>query len=71
MEELFVWSNPRDSAIAFGSVAVVLVALRYISAVSVVGHCALGLLSAAMAFRIYKSVLSAINKTNEGNPFKV
>ncbi len=67
---LLVWRNPRDSAVVFGTVAVVLVALRYVSAVSVIGNCALGLLSAAMAFRIYRSVLSAVNKTNEGNPFR-
>jgi hypothetical protein len=36
-----------------------------------VGNLALALLTATMAFRIYKSVLSAVNKGGEGHPFRV
>ena len=68
---LIEWSQPRDSAIVFGAVFVVLTSLRYVSAISVFGNLSLALLSTTMAIRIYRSVLAAINKTNEGNPFKV
>jgi len=36
----------------------------------VCGNLALALLTATMAFRIYKSVLAAVNKGGEGHPFR-
>ena len=41
------------------------------SFLSVCGNLALALLTATMAFRIYKSVLAAVNKGGEGHPFRV
>jgi len=35
-----------------------------------VGNLSLALITATLSFRIYKSVLAAVNKTNEGHPFK-
>ena len=35
------------------------------------GNLSLALITATLSFRIYKSVLAAVNKTNEGHPFKV
>merc|ERR1712203_595004 len=67
---LLYWDNPRDSGIVCGSVLVCLLAVRYISLISVVGNLSLALVNATLSFRIYKSVLSAVNKTNEGHPFK-
>merc|ERR1712168_72182 len=67
---LLYWENPRDSGIACGSVLVCLLAVRYISLISVIGNLSLALVTATMSFRIYKSVLAAVNKTQEGHPFK-
>merc|ERR1719495_427742 len=67
---LVYWENPRDSGIAFGPVLVCLLAVRYISLISVVGNLALALVTATVSFRIYKSVLAAVNKSQEGHPFK-
>merc|ERR1712002_228332 len=67
---LLYWDNPRDTGIAFGSVLVCLLAVRYISLISVLGNLALALVTATMSFRIYKSVLAAVNKSSEGHPFK-
>ena len=69
--KLVQWTNPRDSAIVFGTVLAALVACRYVSLLSVSGNAGLALLAATMAFRIYRSVLAAVNKSGEGNPFKV
>ena len=44
---------------------------QYVSFLSVCGNLALALLTATMAFRIYKSVLAAVNKGGEGHPFRV
>lgn len=72
MDRLILWQNPRDSGIIFGLGLVVLVAVRYVSLLSVIGNLFLALITAAMAFRIYKSVLAAVNKSsNDSHPFKV
>merc|ERR1712027_4126 len=70
MNSLLYWENPRDSGIACGYVLVCLLAVRYISLISVIGNLSLALVTATMSFRIYKSVLAAVNKTQEGHPFK-
>merc|ERR1711981_112562 len=70
MNSLLYWDNPRDSGIACGSVLVCLLAVRYISLISVIGNLSLALVTATMSFRIYKSVLTAVNKTQDGHPFK-
>merc|ERR1712228_837185 len=70
MNSLVYWENPRDSGIAFGPVLVCLLAVRYISLISVLGNLALALVTATLSFRIYKSVLAAVNKSQEGHPFK-
>jgi len=70
VRSLVYWENPRDSGIVCGSVLVCLLAVRYISLISVLGNLSLALVTATMSFRIYKSVLAAVNKTQEGHPFK-
>merc|ERR1712234_67076 len=67
---LIYWDNPRNSGIAFGPVLVCLLAVRYISLISVIGNLALALVTATLSFRIYKSVLAAVNKSQEGHPFR-
>merc|ERR1711923_286777 len=70
VNSLLYWEQPRDSGIICGSVLVCLLAVRYISLISVIGNLSLALVTATMSFRIYKSVLAAVNKSNEGHPFK-
>lgn len=67
---MIYWKNPRDTGILFGSVLVVLLAVKYVSLIAVVANLALALITSTMAFRIYKSVLSAVNKSQDGHPFK-
>lgn len=69
--QLLLWQNPKHTGIVFGLGLVFLLAVRYVSLLSVVGNLSLALLTTTMAFRIYKSVLAAVNKSNEGHPFKV
>merc|ERR1712013_466566 len=70
MDSLLDWENPRDSGIACGPILVCLLPATYISLISVIGNLSLALVTATMSFRIYKSVLAAVNKTQEGHPFK-
>ncbi|XP_047508762.1 reticulon-1 isoform X2 [Pieris napi] len=70
VEALVYWRNAARSGAALGAGLVLLVALALCSVVSVFAYCSLLALSAAVAFRIYKNVLQAVQKTNEGHPFK-
>lgn len=70
-EHLVYWNNPLESGVVFGSMLVLLVAVKYISLISVVANLGLALVTSTVAFRIYKSVLSAVKKTDDsGHPFK-
>jgi len=70
-EHLVYWKNPLESGVVFGSVLVLLVAVKYMSLISVVANLGLALVTSTVAFRIYKSVLSAVKKSEDvGHPFK-
>ncbi|XP_057208647.1 reticulon-1b isoform X2 [Triplophysa rosa] len=68
--ELLYWRDLKQSGLVFGSVLLLLFSLTQFSVVSVVAYLALASLSAAISFRVYKSVLQAVQKTDEGHPFK-
>ncbi|ODN04255.1 Reticulon-3 [Orchesella cincta] len=68
--ELVYWRDPKKSGVVFGSIFVVLLALTLLSLISVVAYTSLAVLSGAFAFRVYKSVLQAVQKTQDGHPFK-
>ncbi|KAG7466259.1 hypothetical protein MATL_G00162790 [Megalops atlanticus] len=68
--DLLYWRDLKQTGIVFGSVLLLLFSLTQFSVVSVVAYLALAALSATISFRIYKSVLQAVQKTDEGHPFK-
>uniref|UniRef100_A0A8C1T0P4 Reticulon n=1 Tax=Cyprinus carpio TaxID=7962 RepID=A0A8C1T0P4_CYPCA len=68
--ELLYWRNLKQSGFVFGSLLLLLFSLTQFSVVSVVAYLALAALSATISFRVYKSVLQAVQKTDEGHPFK-
>uniref|UniRef100_A0A671N9K9 Reticulon n=1 Tax=Sinocyclocheilus anshuiensis TaxID=1608454 RepID=A0A671N9K9_9TELE len=68
--ELLYWRNLKQSGLVFGSLLLLLFSLTQFSVVSVVAYLALAALSATVSFRVYKSVLQAVQKTDEGHPFK-
>ncbi|KAG1964242.1 reticulon-1b isoform X1 [Pimephales promelas] len=68
--ELLYWRNLKQSGLVFGSLLLLLFSLTQFSVVSVVAYLALAALSATISFRVYKSVLQAVQKTDEGHPFK-
>ncbi|VVC93741.1 unnamed protein product [Leptidea sinapis] len=69
VESLVYWRCAARSGAALGTGLVLLVALASCSVVSVLAYAALLALSAAVAFRIYKNILQAVQKTNDGHPF--
>ncbi|XP_051507089.1 reticulon-4b isoform X2 [Myxocyprinus asiaticus] len=68
--ELVRWRDVRSSAVVFGCSLVLLLSLSVFSIISVLSYLSLALLSITMSFRIYKGVLQAIQKSEEGHPFK-
>ncbi|XP_051945626.1 reticulon-4b isoform X1 [Xyrauchen texanus] len=68
--ELVRWRDVRSSAVVFGSCLVLLLSLSVFSIISVLSYLSLALLSITTSFRIYKGVLQAIQKSEEGHPFK-
>ncbi|XP_049696330.1 reticulon-1 isoform X3 [Helicoverpa armigera] len=71
VESLIYWRSAAHSGAALGAGLALLVALACCSVVSVLAYASLLALSAAVAFRIYKNVLQAVQKTNDGHPFKL
>lgn len=70
MAELVFWKDPRKSGIAFGTGLVILMALACCSVISVIAYTGLTVLTGTLSFRVYKNILQAVQKTNEGHPFR-
>jgi len=68
--ELIYWRDVKKTGITFGSLLVILLSLAYLSLISVVSYTSLALLTATIAFRVYKNIMQAIQKSGEGHPFK-
>ncbi|XP_075060140.1 reticulon-4 isoform X1 [Mixophyes fleayi] len=68
--DLLYWRDIKKSGAVFGASLFLLLSLTVFSIVSVSAYIALGLLSVSISFRIYKGVLQAIQKSDEGHPFK-
>lgn len=68
--ELVYWRDPKKSAVAFGMSLLVLLSLATFSVISVLSYLLLALLCVTITFRIYKSVIQAVQKSEEGHPFK-
>uniref|UniRef100_A0A8C7UXG7 Reticulon n=1 Tax=Oncorhynchus mykiss TaxID=8022 RepID=A0A8C7UXG7_ONCMY len=68
--ELVYWRDPKKSAVAFGMSLLVLLSLATFSVISVVSYMLLALLCVTITFRVYKSVIQAVQKSEEGHPFK-
>ncbi|XP_073690453.1 reticulon-4b isoform X2 [Garra rufa] len=68
--ELLYWRDVKSSGLVFGSSLFLLLSLLTCSIISVLSYSTLALLSVTISFRIYRGVLQAIQKSDEGHPFK-
>ncbi|KAL4641815.1 reticulon-1 isoform X1 [Arapaima gigas] len=68
--DLLYWRDMKKTGLLLGAMLLLLLSLTQFSVVSVGAYLALAVLSATISFRIYKSVLQAVQKTEEGHPFK-
>ncbi|KAI1898541.1 hypothetical protein AGOR_G00073420 [Albula goreensis] len=70
VRELVYWRDPKKSGVVFGTSLLLLLSLAAFSVISVVSYLLLALLCVTITFRIYKSIIQAVQKSNEGHPFK-
>ncbi|XP_069385740.1 reticulon-3-like [Paralichthys olivaceus] len=68
--QLVHWKQPKKSAAAFGLSLLVLVSVATLSVISVVSYLLLACLCVTITFRVYKSVIQAVQKSEEGHPFR-
>lgn len=70
MESLIYWRDVKKSGIVFGAGVTTILAISCFSVISVFAYLSLLLLCGTIAFRIYKTIMQAIQKTSDGHPFK-
>ncbi|CAL9688314.1 unnamed protein product [Knipowitschia caucasica] len=68
--ELLYWRDVKSTGAVFGAILLLLLSLTMCSIVSVCSYIGLALLSVTICFRIYKGILQAIQKSDDGHPFK-
>ncbi|XP_049427660.1 reticulon-3-like [Epinephelus fuscoguttatus] len=68
--QLIYWKELKKSAAAFSLSLLVLVSVATLSVISVVSYLLLAFLCVTITFRVYKSVIQAIQKSDEGHPFR-
>ncbi|XP_013882369.1 reticulon-4a isoform X3 [Austrofundulus limnaeus] len=70
LADLLYWRDVKTTGVVFGASLLLLLSLTVCSIVSVSSYIGLALLSVTICFRIYKGILQAIQKSDEGHPFK-
>jgi hypothetical protein len=70
LESLIYWRDVKKSGVVFGIGLAILLAMSLFSLISVFAYLSLLTLGGTIAFRIYKTVMGAVQKTSEGHPFK-
>ncbi|XP_075996639.1 reticulon-3-like isoform X2 [Genypterus blacodes] len=68
--DLLYWRDVKTTGVVFGAALLLLLSLTVCSIVSVCSYIGLALLSVTICFRIYKGILQAIQKSDDGHPFK-
>nr|XP_032820800.1 reticulon-3-like isoform X2 [Petromyzon marinus] len=68
--DLLYWRDIKTSAAVFGGSLLLLLSLTQFSVVSVLAYLTLAVLSVTISYRVYKSVLQAVQKTEDGHPFR-
>lgn len=70
VHELIYWRDIKKTGVVFGTSLILLLSLAFFSVISVVSYLVLALLSVTISFRVYKSVIQAVQKSEEGHPFR-
>lgn len=70
VRNLIFWRDVKKTGLVFSTTLILLLSLAAFSVISVVSYLILALLSVTISFRVYKSVIQAVQKSEDGHPFK-
>lgn len=70
LADLVYWRDVKKSGIFFGAGLLLLLSLACCSIISVIANGSLLILGSTLVYRIYSNIMQAIQKTDEGHPFK-
>ncbi|XP_077179746.1 reticulon-3 isoform X1 [Paroedura picta] len=70
VRDLIFWRDVKKTGVVFSTTLILLLSLAAFSVISVISYLILALLSVTISFRVYKSVIQAVQKSEEGHPFK-
>jgi hypothetical protein len=70
VKDLIYWRDVKKTAVVFGTMLVLLLSLAICSLVSVVAYLSLAVLTVTFSFVVYKKIMGAVQKSNDGHPFK-
>ncbi|XP_060614383.2 reticulon-3 isoform X1 [Anolis sagrei] len=70
VRDLIFWRDVKKTGLVFSTTLILLLSLAAFSVISVISYLILALLSVTISFRVYKSVIQAVQKSEEGHPFK-
>ncbi|XP_015276049.1 PREDICTED: reticulon-3-like isoform X1 [Gekko japonicus] len=70
VRDLIFWRDVKKTGVVFSTTLILLLSLAAFSVISVISYLILALLSVTISFRVYKSVIQAVQKSEDGHPFK-
>ncbi|XP_070622686.1 reticulon-3 [Erythrolamprus reginae] len=70
VRDLVFWRDVKKTGVVFSTTLILLLSLAAFSVISVISYLILALLSVTICFRVYKSVIQAVQKSEDGHPFK-
>jgi len=70
VKRLLYWRDPQKSGAALAIGLIILFSISKFSFISVIAYSLLTAVCGAFGFRVYKLVMSKVNKTEEGHPFQ-
>jgi hypothetical protein len=68
--DLIYWRDPKKSAVVLALTLLALLLLASFSLITVIAYVGLTLLAVTLSYRIYKTILAQVQKTDAANPFK-
>ncbi|XP_042225755.1 reticulon-1-A-like isoform X4 [Homarus americanus] len=68
--DLIYWKDVKKTGVVFGGFLALFISLAYVSFISVLSYTSLTVLSVTIIYRVYKNIMQAIQKSQDGHPFK-
>ncbi|XP_059159583.1 reticulon-1-A-like isoform X5 [Physella acuta] len=70
LKDLIYWRDVKKTGIVFGTLMMVLISLAIFTVISVIAYLSLAILTVTFSFVVYKKIMGAVQKSQEGHPFQ-